>query len=114
MIVIKGYYIDFTMVDPLLSLHTPVEVARILADRVKALRLHQSWTRATLARRAGVTAASLKRFETTGAASAELVLRVAFALGRLEDFAQALEPPPPGTMAELLGQERPARRRGRL
>jgi transcriptional regulator with XRE-family HTH domain len=96
-----------------LSLLTPGEAGRALAARAKALRLQRAWTRDTLASRAGVTPASLKRFETTGAASLDLVLRISFALGRLEDFTQALELPPAATMAELLERdERPARRRG--
>ena len=93
---------------------TPGEAGRALAERAKDLRLQRTWTRETLAERAGVSAASLKRFETTGAASLDLLLRVAFALGRLEDFAQALEPPPAATLAELQERfERQPRRRGR-
>jgi len=100
---------------PLLALQTPGEAGKALAERAKALRLQKAWTRATLARRAGVGSASLKRFETTGAASLELVLKVAFALGRLEDFALALEPPAANSLVELQARfDRPARRRGRL
>lgn len=99
----------------LLSLQTPGEMGQTLADRLKALRLLQSLTRDTLARRAGVSPASLKRFETTGAASLDLVLRVAFALGRLEDFNGVLQPPEAVTLAELQARfERPRRQRGRL
>jgi transcriptional regulator with XRE-family HTH domain len=98
---------------PLLSMLTPVESARALAERAKALRLNQAWTRETLARRAGVAPASLKRFETTGAASLDLVLRIAFALGRLEDFSPALQLPEAATMEDLLARERrPRRKRG--
>ena len=49
--------------------------------------------------RAGISGASLKRFETTGAASLDLVLRLAFALGRLEDFAEAFRPQEAATLA---------------
>lgn len=63
--------------------------------------------------RAGISGASLKRFETTGAASLDLVLRLAFALGRLEDFAEAFRPQEAATLAELKSRYgRPARRRG--
>ena len=58
----------------ILSLVGPGEMGALLAGRVKTLRLLKGWTRETLARRAGVTAASLKRFETSGKASLELVL----------------------------------------
>jgi transcriptional regulator with XRE-family HTH domain len=100
---------------PLLSLQTPGEAGKSLAERAKAMRLQKAWARETLARRAGVAPASLKRFETTGAASLDLVLRVAFALGRLEDFTGAFEPPEAATVAELKARfDRPARKRGRL
>lgn len=102
------------MLNPLLSLHTPREVGRILADRSKALRLGNAWTRETLAARAGISSASLKRFETTGAASLDLVLRVAFALGRLEDFLEALLPAEAASIADLMARrERSPRKRGR-
>jgi len=64
-----------------------------LGEKVKALRLAAGWKRVTLARRAGVTESSLKRFERTGKASLELVLRAAFALGRLGEFGGLLAPP---------------------
>jgi transcriptional regulator with XRE-family HTH domain len=100
---------------PLLSLQTPFEAGKAMAGRAKALRLFKGLTRATLARRAGVSGASLKRFETTGAASLDLVLRVAFALGRLEDFAEAFRLPEAATLAEVRARfDRPARKRGRL
>jgi len=104
------------MVDPLLlSLQTPAESGKSMAERAKALRLLKSLTRETLAQRAGITAASLKRFETTGAASLDLVLRLAFALGRLDDFTGAFQPPEAATLAELKARyDRPLRKRGRL
>ncbi|WP_306597851.1 helix-turn-helix transcriptional regulator [Geothrix sp. 21YS21S-2] len=73
----------------------------MLAGRAKSLRLREPWTRETLAARAGLTSASLKRFETTGSASLDLVLKVAFALGRLEDFAGAPRPSDPASLADL-------------
>ena len=81
------------------------DAAELLAWRVKELRLAEGWKRETLAARAGVTVASLKRFERTGKASLQLVLRVAAALGRLEDFRKVLKPAEFRTMAEL---EQPA------
>lgn len=93
----------------------PDDVARILAERVKALRLIRGWTQATLAHRAGVTLASYRRFETTGKASLELVLKVAHALGRLDEFADLLKPPPASSIEELAAQSaspKPKRKRG--
>jgi transcriptional regulator with XRE-family HTH domain len=74
----------------ILSLIGPAEMGRLLADRARGLRLLKGWTRNTLAQRAGVTAASLKRFEATGKASLELVLKVAYALARLDEFGKLL------------------------
>jgi transcriptional regulator with XRE-family HTH domain len=102
------------MEPPLFYAETPISVARALAERTRALRLQMAWTRRTLAQRSGVTEASLKRFETSGAASLELLLRVAFALGRMEDFSRLLAAPEAATLAELRDrEERPIRKRGR-
>jgi transcriptional regulator with XRE-family HTH domain len=84
-----------------LTLMGPSDTADALAKRVKALRLLHEWTQATLARRAGVTSASYRRFETTGKASLELVLKVAHALSRLEEFNQLFIPPPARSIEEL-------------
>ena len=85
-------------VDPL---RTAPEVSRGLAARLKALRLARNWKRDTLAARAGVSAASLKRFETSGKVSLENLLKLCSALGRLSELDQILEPPRALTMAEL-------------
>ncbi|RPI59785.1 MAG: XRE family transcriptional regulator [Planctomycetaceae bacterium] len=99
----------------LLSLIGPAETGKLLADRAKALRLLKGWTRNTLAQRAGVTAASLKRFETTGKASLELLLKVAHALSHLDEFSKLLQPPPAQSIEELEQRTaKPTRRRGRI
>ena len=96
-----------------LSLKTPSEMARALADRARALRLLRSWTRVTLAKRAGVSVASLKRFENTGKASLELVFKVAHALGRLYECDELFQPPAARSLAELDKQaSRRDRKRG--
>jgi transcriptional regulator with XRE-family HTH domain len=93
---------------------TPSEAATRLAERARSLRLDSNWTRATLSDRAGVSVASLKRFENTGMASLDLVLKVAHALGRMDEFAALLAPPEARTLAELERRvDRPQRRRGR-
>jgi transcriptional regulator with XRE-family HTH domain len=98
-----------------LSLVSPTEMGKSLAERVKALRLLKGWTRNTLAQRSGVTAASLKRFETTGKASLELVLKVAHALARLDEFSKLLQPPTAQSIEELEQRvAKPVRKRGRI
>jgi transcriptional regulator with XRE-family HTH domain len=98
----------------MLTLLGPTEMGQSLADRAKTLRLLKGWTRDTLARRAGISPASLKRFETRGQASLELVLKVAHALSRLEDFSQPFQPPPAESIEQLERRAvEPTRKRGR-
>lgn len=100
---------------PVLTLLTPNEMANAMAGRAKALRLLKGWKRGTLAERAGVSAASLKRFENSGRASLELVLKVAQALACLDEFKDVLKPPPAQTLAEIEKRVvRRTRKRGRL
>lgn len=97
------------------SLLLPADAARLLADQAKALRLLRGWKRTTLAERSGVSAASLKRFETTGQVSLESLLKLAHALGRLPGFAEPLRPPAARSIAELESRcSRPLPKRGRL
>jgi HTH-type transcriptional regulator / antitoxin HipB len=98
-----------------LTLQGPSDIAKTLAARAKALRLLRGWTQATLAERAGVTAASYRRFETTGKASLELVLKVAHALARLEEFDQLFQPSSARSIEELEQRNvKPTRKRGSI
>lgn len=91
----------------------PEDCSVQLGARIKSLRLLAGWKRTTLAARAGVTTASLKRFEQTGKASLLLVLKVALSLGRLEEFAGLLKMPPARSLDELeLRLDQPGRKRG--
>lgn len=91
----------------------PADAAELLAKRARDLRLADGLTRETLAARAGVTPASLKRFERTGKASLELLLKLAAAFGRLDDFKTVLQPGEFRTMAELERHAQcPTRKRG--
>ncbi len=98
-----------------LTLLTPGEMGKALGNRAKAIRLLKGLKRDTLAERAGVSAASLKRFENTGRGSLELVLKVALALGTLDEFKDVFRSPPAQSLAELEKQaSRRTRKRGRL
>lgn len=96
-----------------LSLYTPAELGKQLGERATRLRLQQNWRRATLAQRSGVSAASIKRFETSGQISLDHLLKLALALGCLDQFERLMEPPPATSIDELAGQATsPPRRRG--
>lgn len=85
----------------MLSIKSPYEVAKELADRLRQHRLAQTWSREEFARRSGVTAASIKRFELTGAISLQHLLALCFTLGILDDFDQVLSLQPPVSMQAL-------------
>jgi HTH-type transcriptional regulator/antitoxin HipB len=97
------------------SLTTPEQVSQTLAARIRALRLARGWKQSTLAKRSGVSLASLRRFEESGKVSLQSLLKLAFALNRLDDFDGLLQPPPASSIAELeAAEKRPPRKRGRL
>lgn len=95
------------------SLYTPEDIARQWANKVRRLRLDRGWKQSTLAQRSGVSLASLRRFETSGQGSLKNVLRLIFALGRIDDLVAVLEPPPARSIAELERiRDAPRRQRG--
>jgi len=69
-----------------LSLKSSSDVLLEVRHRFKQRRLAMSLTRAGLAKRSGVTSASLKRFETTGLIAFDSLLKIALVLGCLGDF----------------------------
>lgn len=87
----------------------------MLAGRVRAQRLRLRWKQQTLAERSGVSLPTLRRFERTGRTSIENLLKLCHALGRLDEFADLLNPPPAESMKELAAraeQEEPKYKRG--
>lgn len=97
------------------SLRTPEQVGKDLAQRARALRLAKGWKQATLAERSGVSLASLRRFESSGRVSLRNLLKLAFALRRLDDFDAVLTPPRARSIAELEAREKSSdRQRGRI
>ena len=104
------------MTNPPLQLRTPEETERTLADRIREERLRLGWKQSTLARRSGVSVPTIRRFERTGRTSLRSLLRLCHALGRLDEFADLLAPPPASSIAELearsADQAKGRRRRG--
>ena len=97
------------------QLLSSAEVQRLLATRLKALRLEIGYKRTTLAERAGVSARSLQRFEDTSEVSLKSLLRLVHALSRLDEFTGLLEPPPARSLDELdVRATRPPPKRGRI
>ncbi len=94
-----------------LSLRTPAEIQNRLSERLRDLRLRMGWKQATLAERSGVSLPTVRRFEGGGQITLANFLRLVHALGRLEELADAFEPPPVRSIDEL-ESEQPPRQRG--
>jgi transcriptional regulator with XRE-family HTH domain len=96
----------------MLTLKSPVEVARSLADRIRQRRLGLGWTQGEMAERAGVKAATYVHFERTGCISLIRLLKISDTLGLLDAFDQigSAEDLSSLTLRDLA---RPLRKRGR-
>jgi transcriptional regulator with XRE-family HTH domain len=99
--------------EALTPLLVPGDAQRLLAGRVRDARLRLGLTQKTLAERAGVTYATLRRFERSGDIAVKYLVRIFNALGHLDEFDQLLKPAPAASLAELEARvARPARKRG--
>ena len=98
-----------------LQLHTPVEIRRKLAARLRGLRIARDWKQSTLATRAGISVSTLQRYERTGKTSVENLLLICHALGRLDEFDQLFRPARANSIAELerSDPDTPKRSRGK-
>jgi transcriptional regulator with XRE-family HTH domain len=83
---------------------------RKLAANAKARRLAENLTRETVSERSTVPVSTLKKFETIGEASIDAIIKIAFALGCLNEFADLFPEKPILTNRDL---ERVERKRGR-
>ena len=104
------------MAESLLQLNDPEDIVHQLAARVRAERLRRGWKQSTLAERSGVSLPTIRRYERTGRTSLENLLKLCYALGRLDEFDGLLKPPPASSIADLETRfteaDGPKRRRG--
>jgi transcriptional regulator with XRE-family HTH domain len=103
---IESIRIEVSVDDLLLTL-TPADVEAALARRLRDARRSRGWTQAELAKRSGLSVATVARLEQAGQGQLSSLLHLCGALGRLEDFDAVLKAPAPASLAEL------RRRRGR-
>lgn len=75
-----------------------------LAERARALRVLRRLRQEELAERAGVGVMTVRRFEKTGRASMENVLRIAFALRAEAGFEALFQAPKYRTLDEALAE----------
>ena len=88
-----------------LTLKTWRDVQAELAERTKKIRLINKLKQTTLAEMAGVSEASLKRFERTGEISLKSFLKLMQALGTLDQLDSVHVPPVPKELDALLEAE---------
>lgn len=88
----------------LLSIYSPFEVQKKLADTVRAKRKKMKLSRRALAERSTVPAPTIKRFETTGEISLRQFVMLWQCVDRLDVLAALANPPKPAprTIAEVL------------
>ncbi|MBM4783485.1 MAG: helix-turn-helix transcriptional regulator [Archangiaceae bacterium] len=80
------------------------DILRGLAERARALRVLRQLRQEELANRAGVGVMTVRRFEKTGRASMENVLRIAFALRAEAAFEALFQAPKYRTLDEALAE----------
>lgn len=87
-----------------------------IAENMRNRRLATGLTQQGLAKRSGVSLATLRKFEQKGSISLESFLKLAMVLEALEDVVGATEPPAPeySSIDEVLEAERkkPPRKKG--
>ena len=87
-----------------------------IAENMRGRRLATGLTQPGLAKRAGVSLATLRKFEQKGVISLKSFLRLAMVLDALEGVVRATEPPAPAysSIDEVLEAERkkPSRKKG--
>ena len=87
------------------------ETLSALGERARQLRLLRKLQQAELAAHAGVGVATVHRFEKTGTASIETVLRIATALNADGAFEKLFEAPAYASLDEALARPDVKRRR---
>ena len=97
-------------------LFTLSKAQEAIAENMRGRRLATGLTQLGLAKRAGVSLATLRKFEQKGVISLKSFLRLAMALDALEGVVRATEPPAPAysSIDEVLEAERkkPPRKKG--
>ena len=98
----------------MISLISPDRALLTLGETVRSRRIAAGLTQAGLSLRSGVPLGTLRKFERTGLASTEALVKLLGALGGLEALVSALTPDAPrfSTLDEVLKAAPPPRKRG--
>lgn len=87
-------------------LHSPADIARDVGKNAKTLRLSKNLSRRTLAEKSGVSETTIKRFETTGVVTLEVLILLATALEERTAVTKLFRPDHPNSVEELKNANR--------
>ena len=93
-------------IDKLAKLKLPGQVQLEVAAREKERRKRLGLTQAQLAKKAGVSLGSLRRFEQEGQISFESLVSICFALGCQDELGQLFSKPAYRSIEEVLDEAR--------
>lgn len=70
----------------MISMKSPFEIAKEIAKKAQKKRLELNLSQKTLSEKSGVSYGTLKKFEQKGQISLESLLKIALALGEMDQF----------------------------
>lgn len=89
--------------------YTPEEIGNVLGLRLKQHRLRQDLTQAQLAEAAGVGISTIARIEAGQGGAFDNIIRIALALGLINDFSDLFECSPQ-TIDDVIARQNPRQR----
>lgn len=97
-------------------LNTPQEIRQEIAKRAKGRRLARNLSQEGLARRAGISPGTIKRFEKTGHISIDSFLKIALVLDAASEFDHVFQTKlvAPASIDELITMPPQLPQRGRI
>lgn len=98
----------------MISIKSPFEIAKEIAKKAQEKRLKLNLSQQTLSEKSGVSYGTLKKFEQKGQISLESLLKLALALGEMDQFENLFaktDDKLPVSLDELLDEHQ--RKRGR-
>lgn len=72
----------------IVSIKSPFDIAKEIAQKARDKRLQLNLSQKTLSEKSGVSLGTLKKFEQKGQISLESLLKIALALGEMDQFEQ--------------------------
>ena len=98
--------IKLITIDYMLSFKTIPDIALSIAKKAQEARLSQNLSRKTLSKVSGVTESSIKRFEMSGEISIISLLKIAKALGHINQFEDTFTQSQPVSIAQVIAKKR--------